>query len=109
MNFLQILKNENSLKGKRIGLAVSGGVDSMVLLDIFNKLKYEYDLNLFVLHYNHKWRKTSANDSDLVKKYCIKNNLRFLYKETKGKVVKNEEEEEIKDILFLNNVSENTN
>ncbi|MBI3591663.1 MAG: tRNA lysidine(34) synthetase TilS [Candidatus Melainabacteria bacterium] len=86
------MKSDDIFKGKQIGLAVSGGADSIVLLDVFNKLKYKYDLSLFVLHYNHKWRKTSIKDSNLVEKYCIQNNIKFLYKETKGKVIKNEEE-----------------
>ena len=78
-------------KNQKIGLAVSGGVDSMVLLDIFSKINKEYDLKLYVMHYNHKWRKTSDADAELVRKYCYRNKIKFLYKETKGKIVKNEE------------------
>lgn len=83
--------NINHLKNKRIGLAVSGGVDSIVMLDVFNKLRKRHNLNLFVLHYNHKWRKESYLDAKLVEKYCKKYNIDFLYKETRGKVIKNEE------------------
>ena len=73
-------------KNKKIGLAVSGGVDSMVMLDIFCKISREYNLKLYVMHYNHKWRKKSYIDAELVKKYCQKNKIRFLYKENKGQV-----------------------
>ncbi len=79
------------LQGYRVGLAVSGGIDSMVMLDVFNKLKNKFNLKLYVLHYNHRWRKESYLDVSLVKKYCYANKINFIYKETKGKVIKDEE------------------
>ena len=78
-------------KNQKIGLAVSGGIDSMVLLDVFYRISREYNLKLYVMHYNHKWRKESFRDARLVKKYCKENKIRFLYKENKGKVIKDEE------------------
>ncbi len=44
-------------KNESIVVALSGGVDSMVLLDILNKL--DLDLNLIVSHVNHKKRTES--------------------------------------------------
>ncbi len=85
------LKSYKFLKNLRVGLAVSGGVDSMVLLDLFNKIKVINNLELYVLHYNHKWRASSNNDAKLVKQYCIKNKIRFIYKEATGNVIKSEE------------------
>lgn len=79
------------LKNKKIGLAVSGGVDSMVLLDIFFNISKEHNLKLYVMHYNHKWRKESLKDARLVEKYCKENKIKFLHKETKGKVITDEE------------------
>ena len=78
-------------KNQKIGLAVSGGVDSMVLLDIFCRIRKEYNLKLYVMHYNHKWRKDSHKDPELIKKYCSENKIKFLYKETKRKIIKDEE------------------
>ncbi len=49
---------------KRI-LAVSGGVDSMVLLDIFKS-----DPNILVAHFNHGTRKSADTDAEFVKKRC---------------------------------------
>jgi tRNA(Ile)-lysidine synthase len=49
---------------KRI-LAVSGGVDSMVLLDIFKS-----DPNILVAHFNHGTRKSADADAEFVKKRC---------------------------------------
>ena len=85
------LKSRSFFKDTNIGLAVSGGVDSIVLLHLFQKIKNENKLNLYVLHYNHKWRKKSFKDAQLIKDYCNKFKLKFIYKEAKGKIIKNEE------------------
>ena len=59
---------------KKFILAISGGVDSMVLLDGFNKLK----LNVEVAHFNFQLRgKESDADEELVKQICSKNNIPF--------------------------------
>ena len=59
---------------KKFILAISGGVDSMVLLDGFNKLK----LNVEVAHFNFQLRgKESDADEELVKEICSKNNVPF--------------------------------
>ena len=86
------LKSYTFLKNLRLGLAVSGGVDSMVLLDLFNKIKVINNLELYVLHYNHKWRASSKKDAKLVKQYCTKNKIKFIYKEATGNIVKSEED-----------------
>ena len=89
----------------KVGLAISGGVDSMVMLDIFRNIKDKNNLELYVLHYNHKWRNKSYMDADLVKSYCQKNNIKFLYKETKDKLVKNETKAREERYLFFRECS----
>ena len=55
------------LKGKRLFLAVSGGIDSMVLLDLFRQLDYEIE----VLHCNFSLRNIESDgDEDFVRSYC---------------------------------------
>ena len=55
------------LQGKRLFLAVSGGVDSMVLLDLFHQLPYD----IAVLHCNFSLRnEESDGDEAFVKRYC---------------------------------------
>ena len=78
-------------KNQKIGLAVSGGVDSMVMLDTFCRISREYNLKLYVMHYNHKWRKESFRDRALVRKYCKEKKIKFLYTESKREIVKDEE------------------
>ena len=56
---------------KSIAVGVSGGADSMCLLEILNKLKSEYDIILKVVHVNHNIRGEEAlRDQLLVEKYC---------------------------------------
>jgi len=51
----------------KLVLAVSGGVDSMVLLDLFDRLRASLDLRLFVAHVDHGVRgRASALDARFV-------------------------------------------
>lgn len=54
-------------------LAVSGGPDSMVMLDIIRRLVFP--INLTVVHVNHGLRKTALRDQRLVVEYCNKYQL----------------------------------
>lgn len=49
---------------KRIVIGVSGGVDSIVLLDALSILSQENDYTLAVAHLNHKIRGTEADDDE---------------------------------------------
>lgn len=55
-------------------IAVSGGVDSVVLLDLLSK---QTDLNLVVAHFDHGIRSNSATDSQFVKKLADKYGFMF--------------------------------
>lgn len=58
---------------KSIAVGVSGGADSMCLLEILSKLKSEYDIILKVVHVNHNIRGEEAlRDQHLVEEYCRK-------------------------------------
>ncbi|WP_103981034.1 tRNA lysidine(34) synthetase TilS [Helcococcus massiliensis] len=50
---------------KNVLLAVSGGVDSMVMLDCFYKLSQEYKINIEIAHFNHKTR-NGQSDKDSI-------------------------------------------
>ena len=53
--------------GETVVLAVSGGVDSMVLMHLFVQLAKVFDLTLVIAHLDHKRRANSALDVKLVR------------------------------------------
>lgn len=61
---------------KKAVVAVSTGVDSMVLL----RLLEELDLDLVVCHVNHKRRKASDTEEEFIKKYCEERNIKLYIK-----------------------------
>lgn len=78
--FLENLKQFNLKKNTSILLAVSGGEDSVTMLDLFSKYKDMFNLNLFVCHFNHSLRKEADFDENFVKNLSIKYNLKFFSK-----------------------------
>lgn len=66
---------ELDIKPGRYVAAISGGVDSMVLLDLLIK---HSDLQIVVAHFNHGIRDDSLEDELLVKRIAKKNNLEFV-------------------------------
>lgn len=82
-----IVENNLIQDGDKIVVAVSGGPDSMCLLDNLNILKpifkKEHNINysLCVAHVNHKIRVESEQEKVYVKNYCDSINVPFYYKE----------------------------
>lgn len=72
-NIDKIFKNKlKSLKQSKFLIALSGGVDSMVLADLFNKNKLDFS----IAHCNFKLRsKESDDDEDFVLNWCAKNKI----------------------------------
>lgn len=87
-------------------VAVSGGVDSMALLDI---LRQNPDLELVVAHLDHGIRKDSAEDRKLVEDFANKYGLKFVYKEAKLGPKTSESKARGARYQFLNQVVEDTN
>lgn len=60
----------------KIILGVSGGPDSIAMLDILNQLKAEMKFEIIVVHINHSIRGNDANeDEQYVKEYCQKRGI----------------------------------
>ncbi len=83
-NILNIVKNNiisnNLLKhGDKVIVAVSGGPDSMCLLDSLYRLKDELKVKLVVAHVNHGIRKESDDEKIYVENYCNDRNIPFYY------------------------------
>ena len=64
-------------KGGTVAAAVSGGIDSMVLLHKLNEVKGEIGFKLVVVNVDHNLRMQSAADSKFVKEYAEKLKLKF--------------------------------
>ncbi|MEA3391849.1 MAG: tRNA lysidine(34) synthetase TilS [Candidatus Marinimicrobia bacterium] len=73
----------------KILLAVSGGVDSVVMLSVFIELQKRWNWELIVGHIDHGLRPgDDANESQLCRELAIKNNLQYV--EEKVDLNKNE-------------------
>lgn len=87
----------------KLVLAVSGGVDSVVLLDVLSKMP---KLDLVVAHFDHGIRDDSAEDATFVSTLAKKYNLPFETKrEELGKKV-SEEKARIRRYKFLREIAE---
>ncbi|MEP6664129.1 MAG: tRNA lysidine(34) synthetase TilS [Verrucomicrobiota bacterium] len=65
--------------GENILVAVSGGVDSMVLLHLLDEVRSGHDWKLCVAHFNHQLRgRNSDGDEQFVKKIAAKLKLKFV-------------------------------
>ena len=82
---LETIKKYNMIEnGEKIVLAVSGGPDSICMLDILNDIKNDetIDINfeIVVAHVNHMIRKEAEEDEKYVKKYCEEKQIEFYSK-----------------------------
>lgn len=75
-NFKNNIKKYHMLNySDRVIVAVSGGADSIFLLENLNALKEEYNLEIIVAHVNHGIRDTAKRDEDFVVKRSRELNL----------------------------------
>lgn len=70
------LINEND----KIILGVSGGPDSLFMLNILNNLKEKLHIELVVAHVNHMIREEANSEEEFVKEFCNKINVDFYSK-----------------------------
>lgn len=79
--FLNFISQNNLLSGsKKILLGVSGGPDSLTMLDLFNKLKVKLGIKIAAAHLDHNFRKESQAEAEFVKKLTLKLNIDFYSK-----------------------------
>jgi tRNA(Ile)-lysidine synthase len=73
-----LLQQDMMHAGDRVGVAVSGGADSVALLLLLLELREKLGLVLSVVHFNHKLRgKASDTDEKFVTKLAAKHGLEF--------------------------------
>ena len=73
--FLSYIKAEKLIhQGQKVLVAVSGGIDSMALVDLFLQGGYPIE----IAHVNHHLRGNESNgDSEFVRSFCTKNGIKF--------------------------------
>jgi tRNA(Ile)-lysidine synthase len=65
--------------GDRVGVAVSGGADSVALLQILQNLRDDLGITIFVVHFNHQLRGAEADaDADFVAALTKKSRLEIV-------------------------------
>ena len=80
---LETIKKYNLIENRdKLVLAVSGGPDSIAMLNILNEIKKDgiIDFSFCVAHINHMIREEAKDDEKYVEKYCIENKIDFYSK-----------------------------
>ncbi len=73
-----IRRDELLSAGDRVGVAVSGGVDSVALLRLLLQLRHELGIVVSVVHFNHKLRGLDSDaDQEFVANLARAHNLEF--------------------------------
>ena len=66
------------VSGDRVGVAVSGGEDSMALLTILKNLSEKMRFEVVAVHINHNIRRSANADARFVKKFCDEHFIQFV-------------------------------
>jgi len=76
---MQINLGEFLHKNQTVAVALSGGSDSMALLDYMLANAEKYSINVIALNVEHGIRgQDSIDDTNFVKNYCDKNNVKLI-------------------------------
>ena len=93
-NVIDYIREHNMIKsGEIIGVACSGGRDSISLLHYLNSIKAELDCQVVAINVDHGIRQRSALDTEFVMQFCKENKIRA-YK-FKGEALKVAKEEKL--------------
>ena len=76
-NFL--LNDCSFKKDDYVVVAVSGGPDSMTLLNLLERVRLIIPINIVCAHVNHNKRVESESEKDFVEDYCKNHNIYFEY------------------------------
>ena len=78
---IETIKKYNLIEsGDKIVLGVSGGPDSISMLNILKEIKNEFQFEIYVAHINHMIRAEAVEDEKYVQDYCTKNNIECFIK-----------------------------
>ena len=77
--------------GAKLLIAVSGGQDSMALLNLINDIKNQHNWFVHVWHGDHQWHEKSERYAIELKSYCDKKNISFFCDRANKKTISSEE------------------
>ncbi len=87
-----ILSNKTLIpQGANLLIAVSGGQDSMALLNLVNDIKTQHNWFVNVWHGNHQWHDRSDIYAQELESYCNKKNIPFFFDRADKKDISSEE------------------
>ena len=72
-----IINNALIKKKDKILIALSGGMDSIVLFDLLFNLRKELQFTLFAAHFNHNIRPSSKDDAIFTRDFCKRKKIPF--------------------------------
>lgn len=110
-----IVKNKLIENGDKIVIGVSGGPDSITLLDVLIKLQSKIEFDIIVAHINHMIRAEALDDQKYVEEYCKNRNIPCFIKQAKVEEIAKREkigtEEAGRNLRykFFNEILEKTN
>ena len=78
---LSTIKKYNMIEEEdKVVIGVSGGPDSITLLNVLNKFKEKLNIKIYVAHINHKIRKEADEETEYVREFCKKIDVEFFCK-----------------------------
>lgn len=81
---ISTIKKYNLIKkNDKIVVGVSGGPDSMALLNVLINIKEKFGFEIIVAHINHGLRQEADSETEFVKAFCNKNNINCYIKKEK--------------------------
>lgn len=81
---IQTINKYNMIKdGDKVVIGVSGGPDSITLLNILNNLKEKLNIKIYVAHINHMIREEANEETEYVREFCDKLGIDFFIKKIK--------------------------
>ena len=100
---------ESNLNPSKMLIAVSGGLDSMVLLEILHKISQKFQIDLNAAHFHHGGDSKERNNAlELVKEECELKKIPFYFGKAEKKLV-SEDECRTQRLEFLKITKEETN
>ena len=95
----EILGNKKLIpNGANLLIAVSGGQDSMALLNLINDIKMQHNWFVNVWHGDHQWHEKSSKYALELKSYCEAKTLTFYVDQANKKIFLQKKKHEIGDI-----------